>query len=480
MEQEVKKERKFKLNTKQTFKIAFAFFGILMLWQVYNTYCPIILEALLKSQFGADKDYNLIIGIIMALDNVAAIIIMPIFGKLSDKTSSKWGKRMPYIAIGMLLTIIVFPFIALCCMWNSLAGVIIAMMLFLIIMQSYRNPAVALMPDVTPKPLRSIANGIINLVGYLGGVFVTVLGMLPFFKLKADSSLLEVQQKVLAPFLICTVVLIAVLIFLIVVIKENKMAAENKEAVELGELESDTDEVISEDNKLNKKDRTNFIIILVAIFLWFMSFNSFETFGSLYFKNVVQDSTMYSTMATVLSVSSILTFVIFSGLSNKIGRKWTIMIGLASVVVALASIALVSMLGVNFLNAKGVVAFGWKIFFLGMSLIMGIGWALININSFPMIVEYSNSKNLGKFTSYYYIASMLAQSITPILVGLIMDKSIYALRLLFVYASILMAAALVVFLFVKEKFSIKERIAKAKEKGPDKRSALEKIGDMDD
>ena len=185
--------RTLKLNFKNTLKIAFAFFGILMLWQVYNTYCPIILEKMLQ-ELGVEST-NYIVGIIMALDNVAAIFIMPIFGTLSDKTKTKFGKRMPYIVIGMLLTIIVFPFIALMCMWNMFAGVIVFMMLFLIIMQSYRSPAVALMPDVTPKPLRSTANGLINLIGYFGGVFATVLGMLSIFKLNADSTLTETSDN---------------------------------------------------------------------------------------------------------------------------------------------------------------------------------------------------------------------------------------------------------------------------------------------
>ena len=473
----MEEKRVLKLNYKNTFKIAFAFFGILMLWQVYNTYCPIILEAMLQEK--GVENTNYVVGIIMALDNVAAIIVMPIFGKLSDKTHTKWGKRMPYVVIGMLLTIIVFPFIALMCMWNMFAGVIVFMMLFLIIMQSYRSPAVALMPDVTPKPLRSMANGIINLIGYMGGVFATVLGMFSIFKLNADSTLTEIQDKVLWPFVVCTAVLVAVLVFLVITIKENKMLDGVKEDIEYGEKLAETYEQIDESNVLSKKDKRNFFIILIAIFLWFMSFNSFETFGSLYFKNVVGDSTMYSTMATVLSVVSIVTFLIFSNLSNRVGRKFSIILGLLSIVLALTLIAVISLMpNIVFVNEEGSVTIGWKIFYIGMSVLIGFGWALVNINSFPMIVEYSNSKNLGKFTSYYYMSSMLAQSITPILVGLIMDFNTQGQRLLFVYASSMMIAATIVFMFVREKIKLKDRIEKSKkEKG---KSALEKLGSMDD
>ncbi len=474
-------ERTLKLNYKNTFKIAFAFFGILMLWQVYNTYCPIILEAMLK-EVGLENT-NYLVGIIMALDNVAAIIIMPILGNLSDKTNTKWGKRMPYIVIGMALTTIIFPFIALMCIWDTLAGVIVFMMLFLIIMQAYRSPAVALMPDVTPKPLRSKANGIINLIGYLGGVFATVLGMFSVFKLNADSTLAEIQDKVIWPFVICTAVFLCVLIFLIVKLNEKKIVEETKEDVLYGESLTETlDNITEEDNKLSKKDKRNFIILLIAIFLWFMSFNAFETFGSLYFKNIVGDSTMYSLMATVLSVVSIVTFILGSSISDKIGRKFTVIIGLIFLIVPLVLIAIISVIpNIIFVNAEGSVTIGWKIFYIGMSALIGIGWALVNINSFPMVVEYSNTKNLGKFTSYYYMSSMIAQSATPILVGLIMDFNDLGQKLLFVYSSIVMILALVVFIFIKEKIKLKDRLKYNKDnKDKTKKSALEKLGSIDD
>lgn len=469
-------QKKLKLNLKLTFKIALAFFGILMLWQVYNTYCPIILEAMLK-ELGL-KETNYLVGIIMALDNIAAIFIMPIFGRLSDKTHTRFGKRMPYIVLGMLLTIVTFPFIALMCMWNSFAGVITFMLLFLIIMQSYRSPAVALMPDLTPKPLRSGANGIVNLVGYMGGVFATVLGMFSIFKLNSQSSLTEIQNKVIWPFIVCTAVLVVVLILMIIFIKENDLLKQTKEDVLYGETLSDTHEIINEDNVLSKKDKRNLFIILTAIVLWYMGFNSFETFGSLFFKNVVGDSTMYSTMAMVLSVVSIVTFIFFSTISNRIGRKLSIIIGLVSIAVALASVAVVSILpNISFVDENANVTIGWKIFFIGMSVLIGFGWALVNVNSFPMVVEYSNTKNLGKYTSFYYISSMIAQSITPIVVGLIMDFNELGQRLLFVYASSLMILSIIAVIFVKEKISIKDRMAKSKD---EHQTILEKLGEIDD
>ena len=460
-------DKKLKLNVKNTIKIGFAFFGILMLWQVYNTYCTIILESMLKDKL---EHYNYIIGCIMALDNVAAIIIMPIVGIMSDKTKTKLGKRMPYIIVGMGLTAIVFPFIALMCYFDIFAGVLAFMIMFLIIMQAYRSPAVAFMPDVTPKPLRSKANGIINLIGYLGGVFVTLLGFIPAFKLNKDSPFDKIQSVVIWPFVICTIVFIAVLIYLAFSIKENKMVEESKDDVEYGETLSENLEEIKENNKLSKGDKRNFIILLLAIFFWFMAFNSFETFGSLFTKNILNDSNLYSQMATFLSVSSIVSFVLFANLSSKIGRKWAIVLGLVLLILSLGLIAIISM-SIN-VSENGVG--GWKYLFYVLAAIMGIGWALVNINSFPMVVEFANKDNVGKFTSYYYSASMIAQSITPLLVGLFMDFLGIGQKVLFIYAAVMMAVSLIIFLFIVESKAVKERL-----KRNNKKSALESLGDID-
>ena len=201
-----------KLNYKRTMIIGFAFFSILMVWQAYNFYCPLYLKTLLNSFLDADKlKYTeFIIGTIMALDNVLALIMLPVFGRLSDKTKTKYGKRMPYILIGMIATCIVFPFLALCYIWNSLYGLIFTMLLVLIIMNMYRSPAVALMPDLTSKPLRSQANGLINLVGYFGPIVISVVNMLPFLKFTQNE---ESLVKILAPiFVVLISIIIAVLI----------------------------------------------------------------------------------------------------------------------------------------------------------------------------------------------------------------------------------------------------------------------------
>ena len=389
---------KLKLDYKHTFYIGLAFFAILMLWQVYNTYCPLILNDLLENKFNNADRLTYVIGIIMALDNLAALILMPIFGNLSDKTKTKYGKRMPYIIIGMFASLITFPMISVFYIYNNLIGVVIFMGLFLTIMQCYRSPAVALMPDITPKPLRSSANGIINLVGYIGAILGGVLAMI--FK-KHEGDVFSLTY--LWPFLISSICM-----------------------------------------------------------LFAMSFNAIETFNSLFCQKILGTSSIHGTFTILLTVSSLISFIIFPPLCNKIGRKWSIVIGILLLVFGFGFIA--------------VACFTMKINFVRIiiycnTVIIGIGWALININSYPMIVEMSSADNIGKFTGYYYTASMIAQTITPILIGLIMSFSSIGLKLLYVYAAIMMLIALIIFLFSKEKRNVNIT---------EKKTLLEKIGDIED
>ena len=423
-----------KLNYKNTLFVGLAFFVILMLWQVYNTYCPLMLKPLLKDALNLEDENKVlyIVGIIMAVDNIFALFLLPIFGNLSDMTNTRFGKRMPFIALGMISSAIVFPFIAIFFMMNSLIGVILSMLFLLTITHMYRSPAVSLMPDITPKPLRSKANGIINLVGYIGAIIAGALAMV--FKR---------EDQYIFPFIIASGCMILALIILLVKIKENKLVAEAEKEILKGEEESETLEEISEDGRLSKGDRRNFIIIIIAVFLWFMAFNAVETFMSTYFvdlmlgqgKDAASGVSAAGTAVIILTVSSIITFIPSSFLASLIGRKLSVAIGL-------------SILIAGFIIAIFQIKFG-IIFIIAIAL-CGIGWAMINVNSYPMIVEMSNQKNIGKITGYYYVASMLAQSVTPIILGIIMTLN-GKTKPLFYYASIVASLAFIVFIFFKER-----------------------------
>ena len=422
-------ETKLKLNVKRTMFIGLAFFTILMLWQVYNHYASLFLEDLLVTKFGGKStDYAYIIGAIMAADNLFGLFMLPLFGGLSDKTNSKYGKRMPYIFVGTILAAIIFPLIPFFYLKNSLVGVFIAMGLTLLVMNMYRNPAVALMPDITPKPLRSKANGIINFVGYLGAIFAGAIAMF----IKPDKA----SAITLVPFILTSVLMILALVVLVVKIKERKLLEETKEEMAIGETMADTDELVAEDKPLSKNDKYNLIILIISVFFWFFGFNAIESFGSIYANNIFNNPKIWGTVVIVMTVCSLITFIPAGMLADKIGRKNTVLIGLACIIVG-----------------AGLCSFykSYNISFLLLIALCGIGWAMINCNSYPMVVEIANKENIGKYTGYYYTASMLAQTITPIFVGILFYFSNVGYAILFPYAAISMLIATVLFFTIRIK-----------------------------
>lgn len=418
-------KKELKLNYARTFYIGFAFFAILLIWQLYNHYSPLYLDALLKAKLTNEDHRWYIIGIIMAMDNLFALFMLPLFGYLSDKTRTKYGKRIPYIVIGMILSILVFPLISVAYLLSSLWGVILAMGAVLIIMNIYRSPAVALMPDVTPKPLRSKANGIINLVGYLGAILGGGISMI--FKFTDQNN------NYIVPSLIGSALMFIALVILIFKINENKILEETALDMQIGEELSETTEKIEENKPLSKADKRNLIILLVATFLWFASFNAVETFLSVYSKNVFGDSSVAGTAVIILTFSSIIIFIPAGILSTKIGRKNTVIIGLLTII-----LAVVILIFQTKFNIIAIIAFA----------LAGIGWASINVNSYPMLVEMTHQANIGRYTGLYYTSSMAAQSLTPIVAGAVMTF-FSGPEPLFKYSTIVMVLALLVFIFFK-------------------------------
>lgn len=460
-------KRTLKLNMKNTLYIGCAFFSILMLWQMYNHYCPLFLDYLLRKSLG--KSNELLIGLIMAGDNALAIFMIPLFGKLSDRTKTKYGKRMPYIFIGMILSAVLFPIIAIMFYIESLLGVIIMMGLILIVMNMYRNPAVSLMPDVTPKPLRAKANGIINFVGYLGAIIAGALAL--FLKIADNTKATNWEPSAngklnaIIAFVIASVCMLIALLILITKINENKLLEENKADLEYGESLSETMNAVTDYTPLSKEDKKNCYILLLGVLLWFMSFNAIETFNSLFCKKILGNEGIGSTIAIILPISSIITFLTTTNLPSKIGRKNCVLLGILALTVSFILILLYFYLNGVFkdtyhttLEANGgALPFSIIPVYLLIA-VCGFGWALINASSYPMLVEMSTSNQIGKFTGYYYTVSMLAQTITPILVGLIMNNSDANLKLLYIYSAILMGLAGITMIFFKNKQVKKENI----------------------
>ena len=447
-----------KLNYKRTFLIGFAFFGILLLWQVYDSWCPTFLtDIFARRMYGISSaqlkagdpakilNVQWLVGIIMACDNLAALILLPIFGNLSDRTRTPIGKRMPYILTGTFVSAVAFPFIPFFFHHNNILGMVILMGIVLMFMMMYRNPAVALMPDITPKPLRARANGIINIMGYLGGAFATVLGI--FLKLSDYINAADEARKIWTielPFLIASVLMVISAMVLFFTVRENAIAEEMAEQMAEGERLAAVATPVDDDRPMSRANKTMLLAILGAEFLWFMSDNAIGTYiGNyvIYYLNSVSSATMVLTIAGGLA--SVLGFAIAGGIADRIGRKWTISCGLGITIAALVIMCFVAPTGVAAANAAhGEFTFPAVLYVVWA--IKGFGMALVHNCSFPMVVELCSSKKIGKFTGYYYTASMSAQTITPVLLGLVLNATL-AWRALPIYAAILTALSFAVF-----------------------------------
>ena len=448
--------RTLKLNLKRTFLIGFAFFGILLLWQVYDSWCPTFLTDIFAGRMygltsaelkasAPDKILNVqwLVGIIMACDNLAALILLPVFGNISDRTNTRIGKRMPFILTGTFVSAIAFPFIPLFFHNNSIAGMIAMMLIVLIFMMMYRNPAVALMPDITPKPLRAKANGIINIMGYLGGGAATALGI--FLKLSDYINVSDRAGKmwiIEIPFIVASVLMVISALVLYCSIKENRIKEEIKEDLEEGERQAAIENPVTDEGPMSPANKRMLLAILGAEFLWFMADNAIGTYiGNyvIYYMNSSSSSTMIMTI--VGGLASAVGFAVAGIIADKIGRKWTISTGLMVTFAALFIMIFVRPTG-NVVGVNGEFSFPALLYVIWI--LKGFGMALVHNCSFPMVVELCSAKKIGRFTGYYYAASMSAQTVTPILLGFIFMKT-GAWFALPIYSTILIALSALVF-----------------------------------
>lgn len=395
-----------KLDYKKTFILGLGFFSASIIWPIYNNYVPIMLESYVQS--------GVLIGAIMTIDNLFAVIFQPLFGALSDKTNTRFGRRMPYLLVGV-------PLAAIFCALIPSATSLIALMAFIIIMNFamsiYRAPTVALMPDVTPSPLRSKANGVINFMGGLAAVIAYGLGGLLY---KKDQAY---------PFYMASVVMMLALIVLYVFIQEP-------EQVEIEDIKEEEERAKAKDMAKNK----SLILLLFAIFFWFTGFNVVETFFSLYGQHILGiDPSDSSLILTTFSLT-FLVFAIPAGfIGSKIGRKRTILIGIVGIL--LMFIPLI---------------FTENILLITILLIAGgVFWACININSYPMVVEMAGKGKTGAYTGYYYFFSSSAAIISPILFGWVRDI-VGSYEPLFIYSCISFIAALLCMLLVRHGDTVEE------------------------
>ena len=496
-----------KLNYKRTILVGFAFFLICAFWQAYDNTIPLILT----NKFGMSQGWS---GVIMALDNILALVLLPLFGAISDRHQGKRGRRTPFIVVGTLIAAV-----ALVCLsfvdaaqlknisdvsaiddptalttiyekeaeaqlltpsgerfvlsekytqaeftaitsqitsgdktitnpdytnyvvparqayaWQTTAEspatlvfFVVLLLIILVSMSIFRSPAVALMPDVTMKPLRSKANAIINLMGSAGGILVLALGMV-----FATSAVRNSLMSYTGYFAVIAAIMLSALVIFMLTVREVEWAEEmQRDSVAYG-IQEEEETVSDEKRKLSPAEMRSLIFIMLSIVLWFFGYNAVTSKYSVYASNILHKD--YNLTLIIAQAAAIVAYLPVGIIASKVGRKKTIMAGVVMLTVAFGV--------ASFLHAESPTMLMNAMFALA-----GIAWATINVNSFPMVVELASGGDVGKYTGFYYTASMAAQVATPMLSGLLMDK--LGMRILFPYATIFVALAFVTMYFVK-------------------------------
>lgn len=450
-----------KLNYKRTVLIGLAFLSICAFWQMYDSIIPLILQ----NTFGIGETLT---GAIMAADNVLAIFLLPLFGALSDKTDTRFGRRMPFIVTGTALAVIFLMLLPIADRQVNVVLFIVSLFALLVSMGLYRSPAVALMPDLTPNKLRSKGNAIINLMGAVGGVYTLIM-----IKLLVGKGDRPDYMPLFVSVAALMVISVGILVITISEKKiEAKVAAEIKAYEDSTGLKVETEDTIEEEQLLeaekNSSDenkgktvkmqmppevKRSMAFLLTSIFLWFTAYNAVTTAFSRYTKVVWHlEGGGFADCLMVATVAAILSYVPIGNLAGRIGRKKTILVG-----IVLMSICYFAAIFVGQYHGLVNVAFA----------VIGIGWAAINVNSYPMIVEMSKGSDIGKFTGTYYTFSMAAQILTPILSGFLLENVSY--RTLFPYAFVFSVLAFITMAQVRHG-----------DARPDKKKSLLENFDVDD
>ena len=399
-----------KLNNRRTVLIGFAFLSICAFWQLYDTVIPLILRDTFR--IGDARA-----GQIMALDNVLALFLLPWFGRLSDRCNSWMGRRMPFIVFGTIAAVALMLVLTAMDAPGRFPAFFTVLLLLLLAMGSYRSPAVALMPDVTPKPLRSKANAIINLMGALGGVFaLAVIRLLPA---AAEGARVNYFPAFAA---------VAALMALSVALVAGRVS----EGALRAEMPPEPEEETAPGGRLPRELRTSLILILCSVALWYMGYNAVTTAYSKYFTRKWGDLSGAASCLMIATAGAVVSYIPVGMLSSKVGRKKMILLG-------------VCVLTACFALAGTVQTFSPLVY--ALFVLIGFAWAAINVNSYPMVVEISQSGDVGKYTGYYYTFSMAAQIVTPIVSGWLLEHVGY--HTLFPYAAAMTGAAFFTMLFVR-------------------------------
>ncbi len=413
-----------KLNYKNTILVGLAFLTISAFWQLYDFIIPLILQ----NTFKIDHTTS---GFIMSLDNIVALFMLPLFGMLSDRTRTTMGRRTPFIIIGTIAAVVLMMGIPFATHSRQLVLFMFALGLVLIAMAIYRSPAVALMPDVTPKPLRSKGNAVINLMGSVGGASILLINAF----LAPDSK--DPAANYWPIFVTTAAIMLVGTAVLIATVREPKLVKKmREESAAMGidpEEAKEPEKIEKTKQKLPKDMRKSMGLILASIFLWFMGYNAVTTSFSKYAVNALDmKESQASLILMVAVIAATIAFIPVGIISTKMGRRKSIMFG----VVLLAAV---------FGTAALYTAYS-PLMYVSFAL-AGVAWAAINVNSLPMVLEMSKGANVGQYTGYYYTFSMGAQVVTPILSGFLLDN--VGFSTLLPYGAIFVALAFFTMMFVR-------------------------------
>jgi len=399
-------------SVPKTFLLGFGFLGVSVVWAMYNAYVPVFL----KSTFGLRSS---LIGGIMTIDNVFAILLLPFLGALSDRTRSRLGRRRPYILVGSILALVFFVLIPYTNLYQVLGLMMLTIVLMNLSMALFRSPVIALMPDITPSRFRSQANGVINFMGGLGALLV-YFGGKPLY-----------DRNIALPFVVGGLVMFGASLLVVLFIREPRLepadapgaGRRSSLAASFRELQGNLKDVFAGEKSL--------LFVLLGILFWFVGFNAIETFFTSYgrFHLGMKESTA-ALILGFFSVTFMVTSIASGFLGSRVGRRRTIRMG----IVVTAAALIVSL----FLRSFGALA--------GVFVVGGFGWALINVNSLPMVVDMTTVEKVGGYTGLYYFFSQAANIIAPPVAGALIDA--FGYPALLVFSSAMFAVAFVMMSFV--------------------------------
>ncbi len=412
-------EQQFKIS--KTFLLGFGFLGISMIWSLYNAYVPVFLKDTFNLPLTA-------VGGIMTIDNIFAIILLPFLGALSDRTNTPIGRRRPYILIGAPLAMFFFIMIPYMNAMQSLILMMLVIILMNLSMSLYRSPVIALMPDITPSKYRSQANGIINLMGGVGAL-LAFFGSKPLYNM--DKTY---------PFIAGGMVMLFACMMVVLFINEDKALSFDNGNKDKVSFKKSFDELVDNLKDVIHGDKS-LLFILLSILFWFIGFNSIETFFTLYAKYYLGiGETSGATILGYYSLIFMLTAIPSGLIGAKIGRRKTIRIGLTVLMVCL----LASLVGSFFISKDKTVLIFWS--YAAAFMCAGFGWALVNVNSLPMVVDMTTAEKVGGYTGLYYFFSQAANIAAPPVAGFVLDLSTDGGKIPGGYISLLLFAVALFFI----------------------------------